>query len=121
MRDVFSEEKNEKDLALDAFRDYSLPVTRTPPDTMKAPQQINADFTAINPVLVEEKQTEKFVEEYFVNGQNVGGYRCADGLHQYCPLDGRTLVRVIPNGEFEVKTFVIVREYVTTRWEVVEK
>ncbi len=88
---------------------------------MQAPRTLDAQFQAVNPVLVEEKQTEKFEEEYFVNGQKVGGYRCADGLHQYCPLDGRTLVKVIPNGEFEVKTFVIVREYVTTRWEVVEK
>lgn len=87
---------------------------------MNKPQQLADGFEAIAPQLVEEKQTERFEEKYFMHGKEIGGFRTAEGLRQY-DIDGRTLARIIPNGEFEIKHFVTVREYKTTVWEVIKK
>ena len=112
MRSVFFFGKYQKELAIRALPSYSSPMNK--------PQQLAEGFQAIAPQLVEEKQTERFEERYFVNGEQVGGYRTKEGLRQYND-DGRTVLRTIPNGAFEIKVFVTVREYKTTVWEIVEQ
>lgn len=83
-------------------------------------ETLKQEYIAINPQLIEEKQTERYEEEYFLNGQRVGGLATKNGLVQYNPLDGRTIERVIPWEEIEIKLFAIIREYKTIRVEIVK-
>lgn len=89
-----------------------------------------AGYYAENPVLIEEKQTQKIETEYYAKeiivckyayntrtyavGEQVGGTYTPEGLHQY---DGY-VNNVIPWDKIEVRQYVTVREYTTTRWEL---
>lgn len=103
-------------------------------DTTAAPATLKPEFAAIA-LNTETKTTEKFEDRFFAKenftvkfchdqkdvefkaGKEITGFPAKAAFEIY-DVDGRTVAARIPWEKVEIKTFVTVREYKTTVWEV---